>query len=327
MLCIIVMMFVRLYKYLDERKTENIRKLLVRIITESIHTHKDIVLEEIPTKLKNYRDVLFTVENFDRYLVDPVWQKTKKKIIDGYLLPGALPHIESHSWQDRQMALRCYALDPKRLVEDSLVLPMLDDEHFLVRIVAALCLIRSVRREVVLPVIKQMVKESAAAQYPYRDLLIKGDGPIFEWLGDIVATEKDQVVVAACLDVLSTKIHKDLLPLAMKHITSPNEKCRLAALKIVSRIPGKETSYTLCKALQDPYWEVRAYAASSLGRHIDKSHIPPLVCALNDQEWFVRLKAAEALKHMGQEGRDELYKQSSANNPEAHEIAQYILSF
>lgn len=320
------MVCVRLVRNWQEKETIHRRKLLKELLANSIQKHEVLHLDQINPRLLRYQDLLATVETFDRLFLDSIWQETKQHLIDTYLGKKALLFAQSSSWRDRQLGLRCIALNPKQLMNKQVVVPLLNDSKFIVRILAASSMIHAEQKDLLLAVLKRMIQEPEMGRYAYRDLLINSEEITFQWMEEIANEETDPALIASCLDVLSTKITHNLLPLAIKHLGSSDLACRLAAIKILSSIPGDESKKYLSQMLCEKNGKIRAEAAQGLGKILALSSIPDLSIALQDSEWFVRLQAATALKSMGKEGRAALYRQDPQQNLDAYEIAQYILA-
>lgn len=317
---------IRLWKYMRASREKQHADLIKRLISASIQKKQILEVSSIPKGLRHLSDLLPILEIYDHDFSDFIWQQTKNQLIDQVLLKEAKVFMLSRDWVKRQMGLRCIALDPERLIDETQVMPLLNDPKFLVRIVAASCLIRSKRPHLLLPTIQRMAKESTMARYPYRDCLINSGAETFVCLAQLAAQETDPELIAICLDVLSTKISHNLSQLAIKHVTSQNIPCRLASIKILSKIASPDSQKWLISSLEDPEWEIRAEGAKALGKILAFKSIPQLNLLLNDKEWFVRLQAALALKAMGIQGRQVLNVQEQQKNPEAYEIANYVLA-
>jgi HEAT repeat protein len=81
---------------------------------------------------------------------------------------------------------------------------------------------------------------------------------------------------------------------------------RAAVARALRRFPHPDTAAALRERIGDPEWRVRAEAARSLGAVAGAAAVPPLVAALDDRAWGVRLRAALALAELGEPGRQAL---------------------
>ena len=79
--------------------------------------------------------------------------------------------------------------------------------------------------------------------------------------------------------------------------------------------------------LKDPDEEVRAEAALGLSHFMHPQTFSILNNLLKDPSWKVKLKAATALKRMGNKGMAILKKQDRVENKLAYEVARYAMDF
>ena len=323
--CFLIMLLIRLNRSIKDRRRDTSQGKLTEILVKTMEAHKTIDVAELEPRLREYLVLLPIVEKFERYFLDPQWQESKKILIDKLLLKKAKSLMTSRRYEKRQYGLRCIALDPKRLMDEELVVPLLNDPEYLVRIFAASCMIRAERKSLIFPVLKQMTRESPMARYPYRDHLLHTDGIIFQWIEEILVHEEDPAIIAICLDVLTTKISSNLKRYIIKFIDLPDLNIRLSIIKILANIPDASSQKYLAEFLKDDRPEVRAEAACKIGDMRAQDSIEALLPLLSDTQWLVRFQAALALKKMGTKGMSLLYQQGE-NNKEAHEIARYVLA-
>lgn len=321
-----MMLCVRILRYWNDRRLNIRMGRLKQLFTNSIMRKEALQIGSIPRRLRRYDELLQTVESFDRYFRDPVWSETKHNLIEKFLLSRAKELLKSKVWQERQLGLRCIALNPQRLLDEALAAPLINDPIFLVRIFAASCMVRSMRQHLVLPVLKKMAKESPMARYPYRDFFVHSGSEVFLWLEKIAAEERDEEVLAICLDILSSKVNRNLVHLAIKYCKSSNLSLRLASIKLFVNSPSAESERYLAEALSDKSSEIRAEAAVGLGKFLSHGRIAKLCELLNDENWNVRLQSALTLKKIGKAGITALEDRSGKRSKEADEIAAYVLA-
>jgi HEAT repeat protein len=78
-------------------------------------------------------------------------------------------------------------------------------------------------------------------------------------------------------------------------------------------------------ALEDPIWEVRAQAALCASQLGSPVVIPRLESLLQDEHWWVRFHAAEALFRLGEDGLKSLRRAARGVSTRAAEIAAGLL--
>lgn len=329
-LAIFSIIIARTIRNIKERRMMQRRESLHKIFTKALLENRLIALSEIPQSIIHYPDLLTVLEDFDHLFLDTLWIQMKERLVDGFLFKKAIAFLKETSWRNNLLGLRCIALDAQRLLKTSknrsLVLTLLDHDKFIVRQMAAICLIRTEDKELIHCVVKKMVTEYPMAQYPYRDQFIKGNKRTLSILKELADQEQNPQVIAALLDILSTKLTGNLVPLAAKHRGSKDDSCRLAAVKIFSSIPGEASELYLCEALADSNENIRAEAAKGLGKIVAVNSIPALTLALRDKGWVLRLEAAIALKSLGAPGKAALFAQDQYDHPEAYKAARFVLS-
>lgn len=320
--CAIAIFLIKYYSDRKKRMEQERKDILSQHIMEALQNKKEPTL---PKEQLKFKSLIETLENFDRRFSGSEWEEVKDKIIDWYLLDNAHAAVESSSWVMRQLAARCFLLSPKKATKEELS-NLLDDQKFLVRVVAANAIVKSPNRELVENVVKKMATETSLSRFSYRDALINADGEKFQWIEEMAEKEKDPNIAALCLDILSTRTTHNLFPLAKNNIYSKDKQCKLESIKILKNLPSKETSDLLMHSLTDNDWEIRAEGVKALAEQHATGTAHQIYNLLSDNVWFVRLQAALALKKFDQHGMMMLSSINQISNPKAYEIAQYVLS-
>lgn len=270
-------------------------------------------------------DLLIVLESFDRRFADDKWRAIKHQILTDQRLARARKMTTSRSWIKRNWGIRFLRLAP-HIQDEPIILKLLDDPSSLVRIQAAFCAVKLATQPLIRHLLYRMSKESVLGRYPYRDALVRSDKAIFSLVEEIMLQEKDENLKSICLDILSTHVNENLIPVIEDYLFSKNLNNKVAAIKILANFPRKESIHYLTQFLQNKDWQVRAEAARGLGQLMATTSLPDLAKALNDSIWDVRLEAALALKKMGEEGFIILSRQDPDIHLQAYETAQYVLA-
>lgn len=322
--CIITVVLIKLQAGWVRRRNSAIQGKLSEMISDAIAQNKTEI--EIPTSLHSFKNVITTLEAFDRKFTDEGWLKLKKNIFDHVLLDKARSYLSGYStWIQRQRAARCFQLCPEAATKKE-IYKLLHDKKFLIRIIGAGIAVKTPYEDLFQEVIRIMSKENAQSRFPYRDLVMHVDSEKFHWLEKILQTDSDPAVSAVCLDLLSTRTTSNLFPLIIPFIYGKDRNCRHLAIKILKNIPSDEAADVLCHCLKDKDWEIRAESLKSIDPTISRKYLPAIQELLNDSVWFVRLQAALLLKRVGREGVEILSTVNPNNKPEAYEIAKYVLA-
>ncbi len=90
---------------------------------------------------------------------------------------------------------------------------------------------------------------------------------------------------------------------------------------------GEPASERLITLLEDPDWKVRYRAAEALGLLKEHGAVGPLIRRLSDQKDHVRYMAAKSLGALGSpEAREALERRVSDKNPYVRRMAESVLS-
>ncbi len=315
-------------KFFYKRKdiwSRNIKGEISSTISEAIIQNKPIKKFSLPSNLTKFKNLIEVLEDFDRRLTDPEWNEIKNKILDNFLLPQAKQKASSWSWSKRQLAARCYLLNPSKAPEKDLT-ALLNDPKFLVRLVAAVSITKIHNRSLFYAVIQKMSEEKSLARFSYRDALIQCDAEKFEWIEELLKSKPSPPIATICLDLLSERVMHNVLPTVIAYVYDKDHSCRLFAIKALQNFSSEESIEVLVNCLKDKSWEIRAEALKVLSALHATKIIQKVKPLLDDPIWFVRLQAALALKNLGSEGIKILSDQKKEEHPEAFEISKYVLS-
>lgn len=306
-------------------KRNHIQNEISKIIEHHLFQEQIVEKVHIPQKLTQFRNLVEVLEKYDQRFNDDRWLSIKEKIVTSYLLPQIDKMASSIFWVKRHLAARALLLCPQK-ADTKWLHQLLNDSRYLVRVTAAVCITKTSHRQLFNDVLKKMSEETSLSQFPYRDALIQVNQEKYDWMASLLSTESNKKIIAICLDVLSSRYSRHLLPLIKPFVNDPDSACRTLAIKALGNIPNEESIRLLMEHLVDSEWEIRAESVIGLQKLYAIEAIPKIQVLLNDPVWWVRLQAALALKAFGVEGRDVLSTRDRENEPRAYEIAQYALA-
>lgn len=278
----------------------------------------------IPTKYSSFRNIVEVLERFDQRLADDRWQEIKKTIVQTYLTPRVRKMASSYNWASRQLAARCYYLQPE-LADENMIRILFHDSKYLVRVIAAVTVVQLDNKELFYEMIEQMSKEYIVSRFAYRDALIEASPEKFLWLEQLLEKDPPTEIASICLDILSNRLSHNMLPVIKNYIGRPNQQCRLLAITALGSIPSAESVQILKEHLSDSDWEIRAESIKSIARLHITDATDKLNELLSDPIWWVRLQAALTLRSFGKKGEKILMEQP-ASSADSYEIANYVLS-
>jgi hypothetical protein len=311
-------------KWRSNRRKEN-QEQISNLFEEALLSDEPVANISIPNHLLDYRNIIETLERFDQRFKDERWKAIKEKVVGTYLIPKTESYGTSYSWFNRLLAARTFFLCPN-LANEHLLKKLLDDPRYLIRVTAAASITKISNEALFYDVIKMMSKETHLSQFRYRDALLEADEEKYRWIEHILSKETDPEIINICLDIVSSRYSNRLLTTVKPFLKNSHRACRIIATRALGNIPNEESIELLQSGAKDSDWEIRSEAIVGLQKTFATQAIPELKELLNDPVWWVRLKAAMALKSFGDEGIKVLHEQRKEKHPLAHEISQYILA-
>jgi len=100
---------------------------------------------------------------------------------------------------------------------------------------------------------------------------------------------------------------------------------RISCIRALERICAGDAHSLITEGLGDTDWRVRAVAAKD-AYICPPDIIEPLEKALYDQNYHVRINAAQALKQMGEKGRAVLNRNTKSNDRFVRDVTNYVLA-
>ena len=120
--------------------------MLKQLFTQAIQNKYILHIKDIDSNLLHYQDLLAVVETFDRIFLDSIWLATKRNFINEYLKEKGDRLLLSSNWKHNLLGLRCIGLDPKRLVSENTILPLLNHPKYTVRLLAGSAMVRAEKK-------------------------------------------------------------------------------------------------------------------------------------------------------------------------------------
>lgn len=213
-----------------------------------------------------------------------------------------LDRLGSRSWEKRLRSAEYlgYLGDDSSLPA---LMTALSDEVLAVRFAAATSLTRLGCHDAVEPILQALDAPGEVSQRRVAEVILilgaKASESILAILERPSANENSLGIAARVAG--SLRLHRAIDPL--RHLLgheSPN--VRLNAVRSLASIGDHSVSAAIAALGEDSSWEVRSCVMQALGRLGAGGQIPLLLQGLSDQEWWVRLNAAEALHALGDPG-------------------------
>ena len=237
---------------------------------------------------------------------DSMGEQGRKKllpILDGMPFAQKMSdRLKSRSWEKRLRAAEyCgYLGDDSTL---PLLMTTLRDEVLAVRFAAATALARLGCQDAVVPILLALNAPGEVSHRRVAEVLqilgARASDPILGILNQSTDNENSLAIAARVAGVL--RLHRAADPL--RHLLGhSSQNIRLNAVRSLASLGDHSSTEAIVPLANDPAWEVRSIVMQALGRLGARQQIPLLIHGLADQEWWVRLNAAEALHALGDPG-------------------------
>lgn len=220
------------------------------------------------------------------------------------LLAAAQRMCRSLFWWSRLEGARILSAGGSR-VGAPLLLGMLDDRNFAVRIAAARALGASEDPQYIEPLLRAL-RRGHLSRSQIAEVLVTL-GPVArqrlrELVMQLPPDRSASKLRATTVEVLALVGDAGATPFIQYALASGDAEVRIAAFKAASVLRLTLTTDEFRAGLQDRTWQVRAHAATSVGRCGMDRLVPDLGVLLGDRNWWVRVNAARALYELGTAG-------------------------
>lgn len=142
---------------------------------------------------------------------------------------------------------------------------------------------------------------------------------------DILKSNASPAVRELIINALGDANDYSVVEVLNDEMKSPVINIRAEVLRSLATIGHPSAQSAVLLGLRDDAWEVRTQAAICAGRIGLSEALPDLIRLLNDPQWWVRFRAARALKKIGGEGIRQLEKISAGTTPAA-KISTLVLA-
>lgn len=231
----------------------------------------------------------------------------------------------SRSAQERLLAAEALAMFP---LGQERVRQMLHDRNPDVRLGAALALAQNQAAPPAAEIVKRLglgtSERSLLVASLMRDLVDTDPASVEDLLGH--QTLPDAAKLAA-IDALAASGRVEHAPLVARMAAEAHSDDELSPriYHALGRIGHPSGHAVILRGLSHPAWAVRAAAAQAAGTNRLTQAAEALGELLGDDEWWVRLRAGEALWRLGPPGREVLTQMAASKQPLAREAAAMTL--
>jgi HEAT repeat protein len=297
-------------------------------------------LKKLAWELMDRPDRLFEIKSRiqpnDRHLLIQLFSELLQKIRGQYaerfvslmrilgLMEECLERLKHRSWWVRAEACTVLGAFDDSLVRLALY-HALEDPVIEVRIEAARSLVRLGAVRSVAELVGSLVSDNAMPSLAVIDLFRNlSRSAVPEFLELLRLSPRTGVQLVA-IDALGHSGDLETVPALLHYYDHPSQLIRLATMQAFSLLRDPRALAAVLLAMTDFDWEVRAQAATAAGQIGSGEALPLLERLLEDEHWWVRYHAAEAMHSIGEAGIAVLTEVAARPSPVAAEMAWGIL--
>lgn len=236
------------------------------------------------------------------------------------LIAGARKWCTSRAWTRRLRGARILALMEE---SDPIVRKLLHDPNPAVRAQAAEWAASHPVPGVIDDMLELLADPETISRFSVQDSLLRMGREIVEPLAEYLENRTGAAAVAG-LTLAESMPESRFLKAALNAAETGGPGEREIAARLLGAIGGVEAAGQLTAMLTDPDADVRASAASGIGRMRHWPAASSLARMLDDEEWVARRAAAFALRAIGGPGTLLLRRAAKGGQREA-DIAQMVL--
>ncbi len=203
----------------------------------------------------------------------------------------------------------------------------MDDSVFLVQAKAGCAAAELEDPSLIEYLIEKASKSVGYARCFFKELVYKGSTSLFQFVEEVLMQTPSREVQLICLEILGSRLFPLQAHYLHKGLTSFDEKIRVATLSLYARNPQKESLNVLLDQIHNPSKEVRQEVLFGLANYPSEETFSILQDALDDDEWPVRLQAAQSLQKIGGDFLEFLKTQVKSENKKRVDVANYVLTF
>ena len=220
------------------------------------------------------------------------------------MLAEARKRSRSRLWWRRLEAARILGTGGSRLGA-RILLGLMDDKNLSVRLAAARSLGRSQDPQYIEPLLRLLGRGKISRAQIAEVLVTLGPDSrqrLRELVMQLPPTKRTSTLRATTVEVLALVGDAGATPFIQYSISSGDTEVRIAAYKAAGILRARLSHDEVRKGLRDPAWQVRAHAATVVGRAQMLDLAEEMGRQLGDPNWWVRLNAARALRDLGNPG-------------------------
>lgn len=324
-LCIIILYAIKIVLILNDKYLE--RKIqIIKPLLQKIDQSPEKITRSMITTLKNsLQQLLNLIEDND-----PLYHREKviKVLTEHVFKPKARILATKRNWYKKYLAIACfnYGVDEQ---DEKYLINLVHDPILLVSLNAARVIFKFPSHRTLNALIDAFSRGRHLQQNSFVDIIAVKNSQlkkIKKYIIERIRNEPDQYIKAFCYRILTLlPSHDEANAWIQNDLQTNNIELKIAILYFLAKSNFHDFIQNISESANDQRWEVRAVASKLLGQMGDEQFLPLLENNLYDQEWWVRINAANALLNFGKKGVDVLESVTKERDRFAYETAQMVL--
>ncbi|MBA2689108.1 MAG: HEAT repeat domain-containing protein [Gemmatimonadaceae bacterium] len=293
------------------------RSALVKIVAGTSQSTADIkILKRLPTRVKTTAFL-----EMSRNISGDAKDRLRAAARSTGLVEAARGYCRSRKWKNRLRGARLLTNLDER---DDVVRRLLRDSHPDVRAQAAEWAAIQPTPAIIDEMLMLLGDSDTEFRFAVQDALLRMGREVVSPLGEYL-DKSDGTAAELGLELAAAIAEPRFLAAGLLHSRNEDSSVRASAARLLASIGSDESKNRLMEALHDPIPEVRAAAASGLGKMRHWAAAVQMSRMLADPTWSVRRESAMALRKIGGPGMLLLQRAAASDNESVADIAQLIL--
>lgn len=322
MLVLVILIRKSFLVFLNRRKAKK-SEAMKKALQQSTIEYQVLSVKQIKQYRRSLVLLIPLMRDLDQTTHTDAWKKSREALLKQVLLPQAKQNASSSDWYKRYLATQVYQFSVDDL---KTLMRLISDFIPLVALNAAKVAFQNPTQMVMDQLIACFTKNRRLQRWIFTQIM---DIPkeslcfIFSHLNET----KDPYARALCYQILDKHADAPQNIIGIKEdMNDEHLDLQIAALSYYCDSHPQDTHAILIEKIKSPHWEVRARAATLMGKIKDGFFISPLASSLRDESWWVRTNSAEALMRFGQAGIAVLKKQKPEIDQYAYDAANRALA-
>lgn len=320
---VIITVILSIFNKFSRQYHQRIRMSMYYYFLNLISTGESFQPKQFPRRWKNIKIILNVIDELDERNPSNHWQTIRKIFIPAILIPLAKASTFRVTWEFRVYAARAFCLLPNHDY-DEFIDTLVGDNITLVLFYAGKAAVINSAEQALGRFITRIAEQHWGTQLMYLGIFDELHPSTRNYFEKKLVTSKDPTIKSVCYKILIKFSPRAITWDIKSDIFSESTELKIAALKYIAYADKIQAIPILIDMLHVKNINIRLIAIHRLGDLQAHQAIPELTKQLNDNDWWVKISAAQALINMGDEGEQAL-KTSNITYNEISSTLKHVL--